>query len=194
MTAIGSRSKELWKDPQFRSKMKKAHENRKSQHGFAKRGPKYRFYTVWSSINRRCNAPNATAYKNYGGRGIKVEWKRFEDFRDDMYESYLQHVEEYGEKDTTIDRINNDGNYSKENCRWADRFQQNANTRMTIEFNGECAAQASRRLGGSLALVKDRLQIGWSKEDAFTKPPKHTITRSLNGKFTKSPREGAEGK
>ena len=68
----------------------------------------------------------------YGGCGITIcdRWlESFENFKEDMYESYLKHVEEFGEKNTSLDRINSQKNYNKENCKWSTREEQSQNTR-----------------------------------------------------------------
>src|SRR3990167_8568385 len=62
-----------------------------------------RFYNIWHKILVRCNKQSCDKYKYYGGRGIKILWNSFKEFRDDMYKSYLDHVIKYGEKNTTID-------------------------------------------------------------------------------------------
>jgi len=96
------------------------------------------FYRKFMGIKTRCNNKNNKHYKEYWGKGIKCERNSFEEYKSDMYESYLKHVEEHWERQTTIDRINNDWNYSKENCRWATVAEQNGNQTSTIilEHNG----------------------------------------------------------
>lgn len=90
-----------------------------------------RFYRVWERIKYVCTKPNSSCYYKYGGMGVEVckRWHKFENFRDDMYESYLEHVEEYGEKETQIDRINPYGNYEPSNCRWVTILEQARNKR-----------------------------------------------------------------
>jgi len=91
-----------------------------------------RFYSIWRAMKVRCSNENHIAYKNYGGRGIKVcdRWfTSFENFEADMFESYEQHVKEFSEKQTSIDRVNPNGNYEPRNCRWATNLEQSKNKR-----------------------------------------------------------------
>lgn len=98
-----------------------------------------RFYKRYAAMRSRCYRVNSSNYSYYGGRGIKSEWKSFEEFLCDMYPSYLEHVGKHGEKNTTLDRVNVNGNYSKENCRWATMKVQNNNSRHVrlITFEGK---------------------------------------------------------
>lgn len=82
-------------------------------------------YNTWHMMKRRCYAKNNISYKNYGDRGIKVcnRWKNsFKNFLDDMGDKpSIKH---------TLDRKNNDGDYSPGNCRWATKSEQSQNRNM----------------------------------------------------------------
>lgn len=134
---------------------------------------KTRFYGIWLALKKRCTNPNDSAYKYYGERGIKCLWLDFDSFRDDMYTEYEEHVAVYGEHQTTIDRIDNQKGYSKENCRWATRLEQGRNVRKSkiLDFNGQ-----SKHLSEWAPIVKikrstisRRLGLGWSTEKALTR-------------------------
>jgi hypothetical protein len=139
-------------------------------HGFSKT----RLEGIYSKLKGRCDNINDQAYKHYGGRGIKCAWHSFEKFKDDMYESYKLHIKKFGEKDTTIDRIDNNGNYCKENCRWATfKIQQrNRRNNRLITFNDKtkCIAEWAVILNMRYGLLyqriyRDKLTI----QKAFTK-------------------------
>ena len=91
---------------------------------------KHPLYFTWQGIRKRCYSPTYAKYKNYGGRGIKM--------CDAWYNSFEQFCKDMGDKpdkDYSIDRINNDGDYEPSICRWATRLEQQNNKRNTKKDN-----------------------------------------------------------
>lgn len=117
---------------------------------------KTREYSIWCGIIGRTENPRNSAYKNYGGRGIKMskEWRNsFERFFEDMGKC---------PEGLSLERKDNDGPYSKDNCEWASRRVQSRNTRQNviIAFEGEsmCMADWSDKLGIPYSTIADRVR------------------------------------
>jgi hypothetical protein len=128
---------------------------------------RYAGYGLWRQMHYRCNTSTAPEYRNYGARGIKVcpEWKSFERFIADMGERPPKHQ---------LDRIDNDGGYSKENCRWVLQKVNlnNKRTNRRIEYKGriQTIAQWAEELNIHYRTLNNRLNRGWTVERAFTEP------------------------
>lgn len=140
-------------------------------HGCSRAGNHTPEYRAWSAMNGRCQNNNLPNWKDYGGRGIRVSdrWKSFAAFLSDM-----------GRRPSpkhSLDRIDVNGNYEPENCRWADRKTQNRNTRRHhfVEYQGRrmVLAEAAELAGIPFRSVESRLRRGgWSEIEALTVPIK----------------------
>lgn len=121
-------------------------------------------HMIWCSLRQRCNNPKQKSYKNYGGRGIKVceRWNDFFAFLADMGKKPEGYV---------IDRIDNDGDYCPENCRWTDRKTSRINNRQVIMITiGEetlCLADWCVRTGIKYTTAWHRIKRGMEPQKAL---------------------------
>ena len=130
-----------------------------------------RNYSIYNDIKKRCYNKNSKSYANYGGRGIKIcdEWK-------DNYIAFRDWALANGYRDDlTIDRIDSNGNYCPENCRWIPKDEQARNKTTNIRTpDGKCLAEYCRDHNLPYATIYKRLLLGWSMEDALSKPLRNT--------------------
>jgi len=125
-------------------------------------------YQAWFNMKARCFNPNHKAYPDWGGRGITVcdRWLNLENFLADM-----------GSRPTakhSLDRIDNDGDYSSKNCKWSTKAEQQNNQRsnrlITIENDTRTIAQWAKEMGYGESVINKRLDMGWSEFDAVMTP------------------------
>lgn len=136
------------------------------------------FFSRYHGIYRRCNQKTHKDYKRYGGRGIKFEWKRYEDFKRDMYPSFLVHCKKFGKNNTTIERINCNGNYSKKNCIWTTWKKQSLNRRTSkfLTVNGVTRnySEWANLIGCSRQALRYRVVNGLKPNLILTLPFKYS--------------------
>ena len=131
---------------------------RNKRHGLAGTS----IYRIWAKIKMRCRNINDPSYKNYGGRGINM--------CDEWFNSFEQFYKDVGDKPEglSLDRIDNNKGYFKENCRWATKAEQSKNRRNTIflEYNNKvmCLKDWARELNKPYSSMKMYFKKGLSIE------------------------------
>lgn len=146
----------------------------------AKRGPKEKhglwhhpIYRAYDAIISRCYNSNVPAYKNYGGRGISMcdEWRK------DRNKFFSWAFENGYAQGLHIDRIDNNGNYSPENCRFVSRKINNNNKRanrfITYNEQTKTIAQWADIYGKPYDFIYDRVRRGWNIERILSEPPRN---------------------
>lgn len=135
-------------------------------------------YASWQGMKARCLNQNTYNYKDYGGRGIKVceRWLDFNNFFEDMGDP---------PPGMTLDRIDVNGDYCPENCRWATLKQQSRNQRRNhfVEYEGQVitVAELAEIKGISRQLLYKRFKAGWTVEKAISTPSlRETCRRAKN--------------
>lgn len=143
---------------------------RRLKHGHTIGTTRSKTHQVWQHIKQRCLNMNNPDYYNYGARGIMVcnRWKNsFKNFLKDMSEKPINHQ---------IDRIDNNGNYCKSNCRWVTSKINNRNRRnnhlITYDNKTRCLSAWAEEIGMNKTTLRDRIIAGWSIEKTLTTPIK----------------------
>ena len=126
-------------------------------------------YNAWRAMVARCERPHHPAFKNYGGRGIRVcaRWRK-------SYENFLADMGPRPSPRHSLDRKNNDRGYSPSNCRWAidgtQRRNKRTNRMVTIGRRKMPLVDACRLRGLDPQIVYQRLCNGWAVADALADP------------------------
>lgn len=143
-------------------------------------GKKTKAYLTWLGLKSRCDNPKEENYPYYGGRGITYceRWKKFENFLEDMGNPSNENY--------SIDRIDNEKGYYKENCRWATKEEQANNRRNNVfyEFNGkrQTAGDWAKELGIKRATIVMRFRRGDSIEEILSPKLKEYVLYEYQGK------------
>jgi hypothetical protein len=154
------------------------------RHGEAgyKGRPRTPEYRAWINVIGRCEDERSKSYKNYGARGIRVcdRWRA-------SYEAFLADMGRRPSASHSIERNDNDGPYSPENCRWATKMEQSQNRRgnYTLTLDGEtvCLAEACRRLGLQYKTIHNRiLAVGLPPGEALNAELRNHVFVTLHGR------------
>ncbi len=127
---------------------------------------------IWQDMKRRCENPERANYKYYGARGITYDprWESFKEFWNDMEDGYRENL--------TLDRIDSDGNYEKQNCQWITAEEQNRKHRnyrpITLDGVTKNLCDWARSMGLLPGTVRKRIIAGWPVEKALGQPPRQS--------------------
>lgn len=130
-----------------------------------------KIYYVYNELYKRCNNLNHTRYKDYGWRWIKCEWNTFDQFYKDMWDDYKEWL--------SIERIDNNWNYCKNNCRWATMKEQARNTRQNIKYEWKCLKEWSEMLWLKYTTLYMRIKRGTKIEDIINNIKNERITNTI---------------
>lgn len=138
----------------------KGKDHSRYKHGMGSPKDRNPLYLKWCGMKRRCFNPNEKCYKNYGGRGITVcdKWLNFQGFLEDMGKDFKPGL--------SLERIDNNGNYSPENCKWVTMFEQGRNKRGVKFYNYKGGSYTIPDLERKFGFKKDTLRnrivkLGW---------------------------------
>lgn len=129
-------------------------------------------YNAWVAMRQRCYNKNLKGHRHYGGRGIRVckRWRG-----EDGFANFMEDMGPRPSAKHSLDRIDNDGNYTPKNCRWATRRQQQNNRRtnhfLTYKGVTKSVSQWSRATGISKNTILMRVRAGWSTSDSLRESP-----------------------
>ncbi len=136
-------------------------------HGHRRRERTSPTYVSWLAMNQRCYSVNHNMYMHYGGRGIVVcdRWRGKGGFQ-----NFLADLGKRPNRSYTIGRIDRDGNYCPENCRWETKRQQNKGLtdRSDDEEDGKTLGQWAEHLGITYKALLQRIRRGWDKSHVFS--------------------------
>jgi hypothetical protein len=125
----------------------------------------------YRAMKNRCNTPSYRAYDRYGGRGIKIcdRW-----LGKDGFKNFIKDMGRKPSDKHSLDRIDNNGDYTPNNCRWASQIEQKNNTSKnrfeTIKDKTQTVSQWCRQYGINVSTIYNRERQGWSFEKALTTP------------------------
>lgn len=148
------------------------------RHGYKTAGKYSSEYAIWSNMRTRCHSPTNPNYPKYGARGIKVcdTWRA----------DFLNFLNDMGRRPSleyTLERKDNDGDYTPENCRWATHKEQARNRRssrfLVIDDVSKTMAEWAEEAGVGVSTVHARLKAGWDAKSAVNKPVQRKVISLL---------------